>query len=206
MTPEQNELPPVKKQHPSRCTGHGGGSPCATKDEKGGETSVKMTESRLAILKARLKETSFHQEPASAERHYSWEGGLAAHSNNVAVNLRYLTTKLDLKWADPESPEIIGYAHDACKIGAYIKDEDGKYHYNADHPRGHGELSVYLVTKWIELTEEEKACIRWHMGAFDVKENWNRYNEAIHRFPNVLFTHTADMMAAHIDEVEEGGP
>ena len=41
-------------------------------------------------------------------------------------------------------------------------------------------------------------CIRWHMGAFDDKENWNSYGRAVTNFPNVLYTHTADMAAARI--------
>ena len=45
---------------------------------------------------------------------------------------------------------------------------------------------------------EELSCIRWHMGAFDDKENWNYYGAAIENYPNVLFTHTADMIAARI--------
>ena len=41
-------------------------------------------------------------------------------------------------------------------------------------------------------------CIRWHMGAFDDKENWNSYGRACTAYPNVLYTHTADMIAARI--------
>jgi len=51
----------------------------------------------------------------------------------------------------------------------------------------------------IELfKEEELLCIRWHMGAFDDKENWNSYGRSVTEYPNVLFTHTADMIAARI--------
>lgn len=41
-------------------------------------------------------------------------------------------------------------------------------------------------------------CIRYHMGAFTDKEEWQDYTRAIHRYPNVLWTHQADMIAAHI--------
>ena len=53
-------------------------------------------------------------------------------------------------------------------------------------------------SKPVPLTEEEMLCIRWHMGAFDDKENWNSYGRAVTNFPNVLYTHTADMIAARI--------
>ena len=52
-----------------------------------------------------------------------------------------------------------------------------------------------------ELTQEEIFCIRWHMGAFDDKENWNSYGRACTVYPNVLYTHTADMIAARIEGV-----
>lgn len=50
----------------------------------------------------------------------------------------------------------------------------------------------------VSLTEEERLCIRWHMGAFDNKENWNCYGAAIEEYPNVLWTHTADMVASRV--------
>ena len=50
----------------------------------------------------------------------------------------------------------------------------------------------------MKLTLEEIFCIRWHMGAFDSKENWNSYGAACTEYPNVLYTHTADMIAARI--------
>ena len=52
-----------------------------------------------------------------------------------------------------------------------------------------------------QLTEEEMLCIRWHMGAFDEKTNWNYYTRAIHKYPNVLWTHMADMVSAHINQI-----
>jgi len=158
---------------------------------------------RYARLKECLAETTFYIDPASTKYHGNYEGGLSEHSQNVVRNLLHLTGRLGLKWTDPESPLIIGLSHDVCKIGAYIPDGQGGYTYNPAQPKGHGDLSVTRIGEWITLTEEETACIRWHMGAYDIKENWNLYSEAIHRFPNVLWTHTADMMATHIDEVKK---
>lgn len=53
----------------------------------------------------------------------------------------------------------------------------------------------------LNLTEEELYCIRWHMGAFDDKQMWNNYGRACTMYPNVLYTHTADMVAARIKGV-----
>ena len=58
-----------------------------------------------------------------------------------------------------------------------------------------------LLSSILTLTDEEALCIRWHMGAFDEKENWNAYSNAIHKYPNVLWTHQADMYATHVMEV-----
>ena len=48
-----------------------------------------------------------------------------------------------------------------------------------------------------DLTEEEMLCIRYHMGAYQTDE-WNEFDAAIHKYPNVLYTHMADMGASKI--------
>jgi len=144
--------------------------------------------------------TSFKTDPASAKHHGNHEGGLRTHSYYVLVNLLYLTKKLDLKWQDPESPYIVAYAHDMCKIGAYIPKDGGGYSVSEAHPKWHGQLSVMMAEEVIELTDEERNCIRWHMGAYDERKNWQKFNDALKKYPNVLWTHNADMMATHFDE------
>ena len=157
---------------------------------------------RMDTLLDHLHTTTYFSDPASAGCHLNRVGGLFAHSQNVASNLEYLTEALNLRWQSEDSPEIIGICHDLCKVGAYIPDASGAYTFNPLQPSGHGDLSAVRAERIIELTDEERACIRWHMGAYDDRENWSRYNDAIHEFRNVLWTHTADMMATHIDEVE----
>lgn len=44
-------------------------------------------------------------------------------------------------------------------------------------------------------------CIRYHMGAFCPKEEWNDYTRAVRAYPNVLWTHQADMLASHVEGV-----
>lgn len=61
-----------------------------------------------------------------------------------------------------------------------------------------GDKSVMMLQQHMQLTDEELLCIRWHMGAFDDKSMWNNYGQAVAQFPNVLYTHTADMVAARI--------
>lgn len=44
-------------------------------------------------------------------------------------------------------------------------------------------------------------CIRYHMGAFCDKSEWNDYTRAVHKYTNVLWTHQADMLASHVEGV-----
>lgn len=147
----------------------------------------------------RLKQMGFFIVPASIHHHGKYEGALFDHSYEVAKALVNLTQKLDLKWERLDSPFIVGMFHDLCKMDNYTKGENGEWaHRDSIILPGHGEKSVILLQQYTELTEEEILCIRWHMGAFDSKENWNTYGAACTRYPNVLYTHTADMIAARI--------
>ena len=66
---------------------------------------------------------------------------------------------------------------------------------------GHGDKSLIMLMGHIDLTEEEKACIRYHMGSFTDQEEWEYYIRAVEKYPNVLYTHMADMLAAHVKGV-----
>lgn len=148
-----------------------------------------------------LRESGFFEAPASIHHHGAYPGALYDHSLAVMASLVKLTDRLDLQWQEPRSPYIVGMFHDLCKVDNY-KHKDGSgeaWEYNnAALLPGHGEKSVILLQRFLPLTEEEMLCIRWHMGAFDDKENWNSYGRACTAYPNVLYTHTADMIAARI--------
>lgn len=146
-----------------------------------------------------LKENSFFTAPASIHHHGAYSGALFDHSLTVTNSLLYLTRQLELKWQRKESPLIVGMFYDLCKVDNYHKTENEAWEYNnATLLPGHGDKSVIMLQQYMRLTEEEMLCIRWHMGAFDDKENWNSYGRAVTNFPNVLYTHTADMIAARI--------
>lgn len=151
-----------------------------------------------------LADLGFFTAPASTKFHGAYSGGLFDHSFEVAKALVELTEKLGLKWERPESPYIVGMYHDLCKCDNYVIDrETGKYIYNPDMIiPGHGDKSVIMLQKYMKLTDEEIACIRWHMSAYETDTKlWNYYGRAIEEYPNVLYTHTADMIAAKIKGV-----
>ena len=67
--------------------------------------------------------------------------------------------------------------------------------------RGYGDKSVMMLSEFTRMTEEEILCIRYHMGAFTDKEEWRDYTRAVNKYATVLWTHTADMLASHVEGV-----
>lgn len=148
-----------------------------------------------------LEESGFYKAPASKSYYGAYPGALFDHSLQVTYELINLTKKLGLQWQREKSPYIVGMLHDLCKIDQYIEEENG-YLWNKEQLlEGHGEKSCILALRWIDLTDEELMCIRYHMGAFEGEKKWDKYSAAVAKFPNVLYTHTADMAAAHIKGV-----
>lgn len=146
-----------------------------------------------------LSNNGFFEAPASSKYHGSYEGGLFDHSYTVTNALLELTENNRLKWERPLSPYIVGMFHDLCKIDLYVPAHGGGWEHNNNLLlNGHGEKSIILLQRFVDLTKEEMLCIRWHMGAYDDKENWNMLGKAIEKYPNVLWTHTADMIAARV--------
>lgn len=158
----------------------------------------------------------FFIAPASTKYHGAYEGGLYDHSFEVAQLLVQLTKDCGLVWANNRSPYIIGMFHDLCKIDQYRHfpitgriavgetsvEDVTQWEYNPDTLlKGHGDKSVMLLSQFYTLTEEEIACIRYHMGAFTDKAEWEDYTRAINLHPNVLWTHHADMLASHMKGV-----
>lgn len=149
-----------------------------------------------------LKE-GFYSAPASTKFHGNYAGGLFDHSFSVMNFLVELSANNNLKWQRAESPFIVGMFHDLCKIDSYVPVmDDGKvveWDYNSDtFFKGHGDKSIMLLSQHMKLTEEEVMCIRYHMGAFVEKDEWNYYTKAVHKYQNVLWTHHADMIASHV--------
>lgn len=152
-------------------------------------------------MTAWLESHGFFTASASTKYHGSYEGGLFDHSFEVAQTLWKLTKDNNLKWERPESPLIVGMFHDLCKTDSYKSDMAGWTYNNDTLLKGHGVKSVMMLASLMKLTEEEVACIRYHMGAFTAQDEWNDYTRAVHRYPNVLWTHHADMIASHVKGV-----
>lgn len=134
-----------------------------------------------------LARKGFFRSPASTRFHGATEGGLYRHSASVMRFLVQLTKDNGLHWQRKISPYIVGMFHDLCKIDQYRCERQENtilWEYNPDTLfKGHGEKSVMLLSQFFQLTEEEIACIRYHMGAFTPEKEWNDYTRAVKMCP-----------------------
>ena len=166
-----------------------------------------------------LEKSDFFTAPASTRFHGSYKGGLAEHSLNVYKCLLELSSNLPYGFQNFNFDSIVicGLLHDVCKINFYKeslrnkKNEQGQwiqvpfYEVEDQDPYGHGEKSVMLIEKYIDLLDEERYSIRWHMGGFDESIKGGSYaiGKAYEKYPFALALHMADMMATYILEKEK---
>lgn len=162
--------------------------------------------------------SDFFEAPASTKHHGAYVGGLAEHSLNVYNTLMRLDGLLT-----PDHPNdqiiITSLLHDVCKTNYYVqepawrKDDHGEWEsytrwgVNDILPLGHGEKSIYIISKFIELSDAEAAAIRWHMGAWTAGLTTDyslskAHNAAVDKYPLVTLLATADDLATHL--VEKG--
>lgn len=162
-----------------------------------------------------LESTDFFTAPASTKYHGAYPGGLLQHSINVYSRLHDEVFRDGSYAKYYDSKILVSLLHDVCKANYYVESsrnvkdpETGSwkqipcYTVAEQFPYGHGEKSVYLISKHIRLTDEEAIAIRWHMGGFDdaVKGGSRSMEKAYEMYPLALLLHVADMKAAHIDE------
>ena len=176
-------------------------------------------------LLAWLKSTDFFTAPAGAKHHGAHAGGLVEHSVNVYRRLWQIVLvetdrampAPDLEESVEETVAILALLHDVCKVGVYHLEpgrwrnpETGKwedrqeYKFRDPFPLGHGEKSLYLIAKHMDLTKEEALAIRWHMGAYDAaaRSDLRDLSAAMAMTPWVWRLQEADMCATYIDERE----
>lgn len=159
-------------------------------------------------------DTDFFYAPCSTRFHLSCEGGLVEHSLNVHDDFDKLC---DIYFPNlsKESRALCALFHDVCKINTYnpIKKSrktgktlpNGKpewedywgYDFIEEFPYGHGEKSVYILQKFIKLTDAEAMAIRWHMAFSDVyyKGGMSTVSSAIEKYPIIALLHSADLIS-----------
>lgn len=159
----------------------------------------------------KLRDVGYFEAPAAKKHHLAEPGGLALHSTNVTYWLLKLSETMKVKWPRPESPYLVGMLHDLVKCFCYrpitgagqdkveYKKVDTKY-------AGHGLAScMFARDLGIELLPIEFRSIEYHMGAFGLSTQELKAYDAVLSYKdstlNLYATHTADMIASHVDEV-----
>jgi HD superfamily phosphohydrolase YqeK len=150
-----------------------------------------------------LKSTDFFTAPGSTRFHDCHAGGLADHSAKVFNELVRLLKVFPEVKVSGETAAIVALLHDVCKANCYKvemrnkKNEHGQwiqvpvYTFQEDFAfGGHGSKSVYLIQKFMKLTDEEAVCINCHMGVEN--GNW-AVNDAFRAYPLAFLVHIADM-------------
>ena len=139
--------------------------------------------------------TQWLTSPASIRFHGSYEGGLVDHSTQVTeVALRLkaaypLATPFDGRLA------MVAMFHDVGKLGSYTRQSPRSkvWYYNEKQVRmPHAVRSLMVVSRFVELSEEEWQAIYGHNGQY-VPENKSL---AMHEEPLTLILHMADVVAA----------
>jgi len=149
-----------------------------------------------------LLNSNYFDSPASTKYHNNFYGGLNQHCINVYK--LFVPRNRALDEPIPEDSEIIvSLCHDLCKVGYYYFNGD-KWKSNKQHQMSslHGVLSVQILKQFIELTPEEEAIIKYHMGLFSVYGYTKEYSaeelhEAISKYVAVQVFASCDNEDAH---------
>lgn len=84
--------------------------------------------------------------------------------------------------------------------GDFIWETVTAYSIKDEMPLGHGEKSVMLIEKNMQLTEEELYAIRWHMGFTVDSSQYLTLGIAMEKYPIILALHEADLEASKLME------
>lgn len=155
-------------------------------------------------LRAWLLGSDFFEAPASTRFHEAYRGGLVEHSVHVYDELiRLLGAYPELR-VSAETAAIVSLLHDVCKANTYkVEYRNRKNEVTGQWEKypaythkedfcfgGHGSKSVYLIQKFMYLTDEEAVAINCHMGL--TSNDWS-VSDAFRAYPLAFLTHTADM-------------
>lgn len=118
------------------------------------------------------------------------------------VNM-YKPTQRNQKTYDKAKVEVADknlVKHDS--MGDYIWETVQSYEIKEDFIFGHGEKSVYLINKFMKLTDEEAQAIRYHMSSWK-HDDVQSVGKVYAANPLAFFLHVADEMATYMDEADD---
>ncbi len=157
------------------------------------------------------QKTSWLTSPASTRFHLNVEAGLLQHSVGVTETLLELRSTLAPEISE-DSCVIVGLFHDAGKIGMpgvprylpndnrwQVENRNMAYKINPEEVyMGIAVRSLYLVSKYIPLSDTEAQAIVYHDGQYIEDNRCVGQSEE----PLTLLLHWADYWTAHIFEDE----
>ena len=170
-----------------------------------------------------MNEFGFYKAPCSGQHHLSKEGGLVEHSLNVCEVAFKLTESLHVN-LPRESVIICALLHDIGKMGQFNKPNyvpnmlKGRATKAEPNPQpyqspakpyitnpellylDHEVRALSIISKFIDLTEEEQQAILWHNGLYGSFKYQIQGKET----PLYMIIHFADMWASRVVENEEG--
>ena len=163
-----------------------------------------------------MDKIDFFNAPCSTQYHLCCDGGLAAHSLNVADTIVDLAQKLCKPSERPEFETLylIALLHDLGKCGRvgkplYVENilktgkrsESKPFVTNSELLNVPHEIrSIAIAESFIELTEDEEYAILMHNGMYsDLKYQFNG-----HETPLALLLHFADVWSSRVTEKEGG--
>lgn len=169
-----------------------------------------------------MEEYGFFNAPCSTQHHLSKPGGLAEHSYNVWEVAWDLSQAL-YHIVPTDSLVIVTLLHDIGKMGQFnkpnyvpnmLKGRATKANPNPEPYQStskpyisnpellyvdHEVRALSIISKFIDLTEEEQQAILWHNGLYGPF----KYEIQGKETPLYMILHWADMWASRVVEVEE---
>ena len=159
-----------------------------------------------------MENEGFFDAPCSSKYHMAEPGGLAKHSLNVfqasmQIALAYYSEREDeITFDFINAITLSALLHDIGKTGQfgkpiYIENEDpeqGAYKTNRELLYvPHEVRSIAIISKFIDLTEEEQYAILYHNGLYGDLKNFKGRET-----PLLMILHSSDMWASRVIEKE----
>ena len=160
-------------------------------------------------------DTDFMYAPASTKYHGAFDGGLLTHSLEVYYQFVKLANIYNFDMSKPENTEsatIVTLFHDVCKINTYEQsvkynkntktnqwESQPCYTYSVDKKvfGAHGAESLFIISQFMTLTEQEAIAIYHHMGSWD-SSKYDNVALAYEKNRIAWLLHVADEAATYI--------